>query len=89
MSAARQNVELAGARRADFENYVTELEARVATLGGDAGEGVAAATEHELQALADALRSWQFGSQSGDKGAPFCDLQRHTDETLHELTQGQ
>ncbi|MGK0303894.1 MAG: serine/threonine protein kinase, partial [Planctomycetota bacterium] len=71
LSVARQNVELAGARRADFEKYVTDLEARIAALGGDAGEDVVAAAEHELQVLADALRSWQFGSQPDEKAAGF------------------
>ncbi|MGK0353618.1 MAG: serine/threonine protein kinase/formylglycine-generating enzyme required for sulfatase activity [Planctomycetota bacterium] len=71
LSVARQNVELAGARRADFEKYVTELESRIAALGGDAGEAVVAAAEHELQQLADALRSWQFGSQPDEKAAGF------------------
>jgi formylglycine-generating enzyme required for sulfatase activity len=71
LSVARQNVELAGARRADFEKYVTELEARIAALGGDASEAVVAAAEHELQELADELRSWQFGSQPDEKAAGF------------------
>jgi formylglycine-generating enzyme required for sulfatase activity len=71
LSVARQNVELAGARRADFEKYVTELEARIAALGGDAGKEVVAAAERELQVLADALRSWQFGSQPDEKAAGF------------------
>jgi formylglycine-generating enzyme required for sulfatase activity/serine/threonine protein kinase len=71
LSVARQNVALAGARRADFEKYVTELEARIAALGGDAGKEVVAAAERELQVLADELRSWQFGSQPDEKAAGF------------------
>ncbi|MGK0304244.1 MAG: serine/threonine protein kinase, partial [Planctomycetota bacterium] len=71
LSIARQNVELAGALRANIQKYVTELEARIAALGGDAGEAVVAAAEHELQVLADALRSWQFGSQPDEKAAGF------------------
>lgn len=71
LSIARQNVELAGARRADFEKYVAAIESRIAALSGNAGEEVVATAELELQVLADELRSWQFGSQPDDKAAGF------------------